>query len=715
MSLRIVIAVGLLAIAISVAGAQTTTRRFVILDATGKRGVVLFDHQRHERFLNASPDNPHQSRGISCIGCHHTVKNLAQSGAFQKCTECHKSEGNPQNPDDRQGFDLNAREIFHRNCVGCHQANAFKASNEWFQTTGFVRCNECHLSITASPVLQTQLPPETSTNSPPGSLSETKFDFLPVPDRWRIEKDRKKKENPLFSPYAQNPWKGDYPLIGDDIFLNITAESNSLTNFRNLPVASDVSSQRPESSEFFGKGRQFYFRPNTFVSFDLQKGDTAYRPPDWRFLVAPNFNVNYLNSQENGIVNIDVNEGENRTDGYVSLQEAFGEIRIADTTRLLPFLDQKRADGQSPFYDSTSLRAGLQPIVTDFRGFVFRDTNLGIRVFGNYASNRYQFNGAVFPMLEKDTNSELNTLDWRHQMIYAVNVFRQDTHWKGYTSLFSFHFNDDHASRHFDDNGFLVRPALLGIARPHHIQAAYLGWSGEGHVGWLNVSHAFYQVLGTDDANPVAGHNIHINAQMAAVETSIDHDWLRWKSSVFWASGDSDPHDSSGRGFDSILDAPDFSGGIFSFWNSQEIKLAQTNVNLVNTDSLLPNLRSSKIEGQANYVNPGILILDFGIEGDLTHKIKLFAQINYLLFHHTESLETVLFQPDIRRSIGIDYGAGVLFRPLLSENAVVVAGFSSLIPGNGYRDIFSSNCSEQGCGADADTLYSYFIRVKLTY
>ena len=84
-------------------------------------------------------------------------------------------------------------------------------------------------------------------------------------------------------------------------------------------------------------------------------------------------------------------------------------------------------------------------------------------------------------------------------------------------------------------------------------------------------------------------------------------------------------------------------------------------------------------------------------------------------FHHTETLETLLFQPGIRHDIGFDYGVGVQYRPLLSENFTLAAGFSSLIPGVGFKDIYSSACTGEGCGAKPKTLYSAFVRLKFTY
>ncbi|HEU4391922.1 MAG TPA: hypothetical protein VFV34_29315, partial [Blastocatellia bacterium] len=548
--------------------------------------------------------------------------------------------------------------------------------------------------------------------------AQTTADYAERPDRWRIgfPEDPRFQQGSIHNPYRQNALKGDYPVIGQHTFLVLTAESESFFNARRLPVPSDVSSQRPDSEEFFGRGGQTFFRENFVLAADLFNGDTAFRPIDWRVHVAANFNINFLNTQENGIVNIDPRKGANRLDGYVALQEAFGEVRLGDTTRLVPFLRGRGSqDGRSPFFDTTSLRVGIQPFVSDFRGFVFSDTNLGARLFGNYANNRYQFNAAYFYMLEKDTNSELNTPHFRDQTVFIANVFRQDTFVKGYQTQFSFLYDDDRPSRHFDENDFLVRPAFIGTVAPHGIKAAYLGWTGDGHLGRFNITHALYQALGHDSRNQIAGRRTDINAQMAAAEVSVDRDWLRFKGSVFFASGDSKPFDDTARGFDAIVDLPEFAGGKFSFWNSQGIRLTQTGVALVNPDSLLPSLRSSKTEGQPNFVNPGLLLYNVGLESEFTPKLRGIFNLNYLHFHRTEPLEELLFQPGIRNNIGFDYGVGVLYRPLLSENAILAAGFSSLIPGSGFKDIYSSNCAGQGCGAKTSTLYSVFVKFKLTY
>jgi hypothetical protein len=731
---------------------QAQNQRIAIsFNAAGRRGLVLFDHKKHEAAVNPDPNSPHKSPpGQACVGCHHTVKELTVRSQFQKCSACHKSEGHPDNPEDREGYDLNSREAFHRACIGCHRASNVRASNERFANVSFTKCSECHdrdarpAPLTAQ--LDEQPPPEeaidlqrvtrprvvtaellrTLADPPlgyagPSTISnpeQTTSDAVPVTDRWRIgfPEDPRFEKGAWYNPYRLNVLKGDYPIIGQHNFMVVTAESDSFFNVRKIPVPSDVSTQRPDSGEFFGRGRQAFFRQNFSLSFELFHGDTSFKPVDWRVRITPNFNINHLNTQENGIVNIDPRRGANRLDGYIALQDAFGEVRLGDTTKLFPFLRGSGSQGgESPFFDTTSIRAGIQPFISDFRGFIFNDTNLGARLFGNAANNRYQFNAAYFYMLEKDTNSELNTRDFRDQTVLIANLFRQDTKFRGYITQFSFHFNNDRPSRHFDENSFLVRPSLVGDVAPHGVKAAYVGWAGEGHLGRYNITHALYQAFGHDTRNPIAGRRTDINAQMAAAEVSIDRDWLRFKGAFLWASGDSNPFDDSARGFDSIIDLPDFAGGKFSFWNSQGIRLTQTGVALVNPDSLLPTLRSSKLEGQANFVNPGLFLYNFGVDAELTPKLRGVVNLNYLRFHHTETLEELLFQPGIRSDIGFDYGVGFLYRPFLNENTIVSGGYSSLIPGVGFKDIYSSNCSGVGCGAKGKFLYSAFVKLKFTY
>ena len=112
----------------------------------------------------------------------------------------------------------------------------------------------------------------------------------------------------------------------------------------------------------------------------------------------------------------------------------------------------------------------------------------------------------------------------RNQQVIIANVFRQDFLFQGYTAQLSVHYDKDDATIHYDDNGFLVRPSPIGkvfssgMIHPHSVHAAYIGWTGDGHIGPVNLTHAFYQALGNDSFNAIAGRPVTINAQMAALE-----------------------------------------------------------------------------------------------------------------------------------------------------------------------------------------------------
>jgi hypothetical protein len=555
--------------------------------------------------------------------------------------------------------------------------------------------------------------------------AETPADRHDSRDRWRIrfpEYDRygdrgsRGRDIPFtrghwWDPYNQSVLKGDYPIWGNETFLVLSGVSATEVQLSRAPTPSDVSSKDPLSAPFFGQPEQFAASQTLQVTFELFHGDTTFKPRDWSIKISPTFSApNYLNARENGVVNIDVRRGTNRTDTHVSFEEAFGEVKLADVNEN---------------YDFVSVRAGIQPFTSDFRGFIFSDNNLGARLFGAFGNNRFQYNAAAFSMLEKDTNSGLNRFDTRHQNVYVANLFRQDFIHKGYTIQGSLHYNDDRASLKFDRNGFLVRPALIGDEREHALKIGYLGVSGDGHLGRLNLTHSYYYAFGRDTWNPIAGRPVSVKSNMAAVEASVDHDYLRFKSSFFFAQGDSNPTDGKATGFDAIFDDPNFVGGQFSYWNRNGIRLTQTGVGLVQPNSILPSLRSSKIQGQANFVNPGILIYNVGVDAEVTQRLKAVFNINYLRFHRTESLEYVLFQNHIRHDIGWDYSIGVAYRPFLINNVTLTFGAATLQPGRGFRDIYtdnSRNCPPNVadfCGSNvvnpSKPLYSLFAELKLTF
>ena len=542
-----------------------------------------------------------------------------------------------------------------------------------------------YASAQQSPNLQpTGQQPAQQSLPPAGDVFQAQSDrwlvAMPEWDRYGAGGEHPYVKGRRWDPFDRNKLKGDVPIFGQQTFFNFTGISDTLFDGRRLPVPSDVSTARPGSSDFFGKGEQAFLDQVFLFSFDLFHGDTSFRPVDWRIRVTPAISINYLDVRELGIVNIDVRKGTTRLDSHFGFQEAFAEVKLHDL---------------SPNYDFISVRAGIQQFNADFRGFLFVDEQPGVRFFGNLASNRWQYNLAYFNLLEKNTNSGLNSFALRKQQVFVANVYRQDFLFQGYTAQFSLDYDDDAPTIHYDDNGFLVRPAPVGAVvsngaiQTHSVHAAYLGWNGDGHIGRVNLSHAFYQALGRDSFNAIAGRPVTINAQMAALELSVDKDWARFKGSVFYASGSANPRSDHARGFDAIEDFPEFAGGIFSLWNREGIRLTGSGVNLTSPDSLLPSLRSSKDEGQANFVNPGIFLANLGSDFDLTPKLKGFVNVNYLRFERTEPLELLLFQAPIHHTIGVDSSVGVRYRPPLTENISITAGAATLVPGQGLRDIYT--------------------------
>ena len=581
----------------------------------------------------------------------------------------------------------------------------------------------------AKPLVST---PERKTSGAAGKKSvasepQTQPDRRAVRDRWRIgfpeydrygDKGGRGRDIPFtkghwYDPYHQSKLKGDYPIIGNKTFMILSAVSSTAVELGRTPKPSDVSSARPGSAEFFGQPEALAINQTFQFTFEMFHGDSTFKPRDWAIKISPTFSLpNYLNARENGVVNIDVRRGTNRTDTQISLEEAFGEVKLADV---------------SANFDFVSARVGIQPFVSDFRGFIFSDNNLGARIFGSFDNNRYQYNAAYFAQLEKDTNSGLNRFDLRHQNVYIANVFRQDFIKKGYTIQASALYNDDRRSHKFDRNGFLVRPALIGDVRPHAIKVGYVGVNGDGHLGRLNLTNSYYYAFGRDDRNPIAGRPVHVSSHMTAVEASVDKDYFRFRGSFFWAQGDKSPTDRQANGFDAIFDDPNFVGGQFSFWNRNGIRLTQTGVGLVQPNSILPSLRSSKIEGQANFVNPGILIYNAGVDVEITQRLKAVFNANYLRFHRTESLEYVLFQPHIRHEIGWDYSLGVAYRPFLINNVTMTFGAATLKPGRGFRDIYTTAATDcppnlgDFCNADktninpSKPLFNLFAQVKFIF
>ena len=534
---------------------------------------------------------------------------------------------------------------------------------------------------------------------PPSTAGSAPRDFDPIQSRWFApgrpvtgvqppEYSINERAN-AWNPYRQNALKGDFPILGtEDLFFSFTATNRIFYETRDVPTGSGITGPGPVAQTFFGDGKQTFLQNDLALSFDLFRGQQAFKPVDWRIRITPVFNYTQLDIEEVGGVVIDPSQGTSRRRGDVTLQEVFLEYHLFDL---------------SDRYDFASVEIGVLPFRSDFRGFIFEDTNLGVRFFGNADNNKWQYNVAVFDQLDKDTNSQLNRYEDRDQTVFIANVYRQDFPVLGYTSAMSFHYNADRRGVEFDDNNFLVSPKPVGNFTSNKVDSYYIGFAGEGHFGRWNVTNAFYQALGKESQNEIAARPVDINARFAALEVSYDIDWWRPRAFFLYASGDSDPRDGKAGGFDAILDAPNFGGGQFSFWNSQALKLVGTG--LTQPGSSLADLQTSKTQGQSNFVNPGVLLLGGAVDAELTPKWRAQVGFTYLRFDKTSSIQFLLQAADISRSIGTEVFFGTQYRPFLTNNVILQFGASALFPDDGFARIYDSN----------DIRYNVFTNIITTW
>ena len=545
-------------------------------------------------------------------------------------------------------------------------------------------------------------PPRVAPITDPGAVPPPSpvlpREFIPIPDRWRLIEAIGVNER-WWDPYNQNTLKGDRPLW-DDWFINLSAISDTVYEPRRTPIPVGISTtRRANSVDLFGDTNQNVFVETVILSASLIKGDTAYRPPDYEFRITPVIQYNRAEVEERGVLFADPNQGTVRSDNMIAFQEGFIDYHLRNV---------------SDRYDFDSIRIGIQPFSSDFRGFVFQDIQLGARLFGNRSNNLYQYNLAWFRRLEKDTNSGLNDIGQplRKDDIYIANVYAQDFPVVGFTSqaTYMYNVNDESEDFYYDKNFFLQRPATIGDQRPRKYDVHYLGLNGDGHFGRLNLTGSAYYAFGTDDHNQFSGiDKSDIRAYFAAIEPSIDFDWIRVRASALVASGDKDPFDNREEGFDAIFENPQFAGADTSYWIRQSIPfIGGGGVALSPRNGVLPSLRPSKEIGQSNFNNPGIRLLGFGTDMDVTPELRLSTNFNKLEFMDTSSLEFLRNQADIHHDIGYDLSVAAIYRPLFMQNIVFRLSGAVLVPSDGLRDLYETSRSQ-------DLFYSVLANLILTY
>ncbi|WP_442864399.1 hypothetical protein [Aurantiacibacter sp. MUD11] len=605
---------------------------------------------------------------------------------------------------------------------------------------------------------------EGAVRAPPPTAFPDLADQIPVPDRWRLMQTLAPVLGPGvdsiinsgdFDPYHQNTYKGDRPICinsaeerarraamrhdaeeaeraaaaaegrtynpddveypvgsaecwtprflglqGNDWFFVVNAVSDTVIEPRTFPIPVGVqTTEDPQRLDVFGSDFSPVFSQTFIAGFALIKGSTAYKPPDVEYRVTLAYNINHVDVPERRVLLVEPSRASNRTDHFLGVQEAFFDYHIRNT---------------SERYDFDSFRIGIQPFQADFRGFLFNDSQLGIRFFGTRDNNRFQYNLGAFWRLEKDTNSGLNSVvqtprsDW----VFVANAYRQDFLIPALTSQFTlvYNMNREGDDVEIDDNGFPVRPALLGTLRGRDYDVLYVGYNADGRIGRINLSASIYGAFGEDRNSFFTDQPADIRAYFGAAELSYDRDWMRFRLSGLYASGDSDPFDNVEGGFDAIFENPIFAGADTSYWIRQTIPFAGGGrvISVNGRNGILNSLRSSKEQGQSNFNNPGLILTGVGADFDLSPEVRVSANANHLWFEDTSVLETLRVEGSIPEDIGFDVSASAIWRPNANQNLVFRLSAAALVAGDGFRDLFDN------LGQDR-VYYSVLANAVLTY
>lgn len=524
--------------------------------------------------------------------------------------------------------------------------------------------------------------------APPPSAFPT--DSIPIPDRWRLIQSLGLVKEHWWDPYHQNTYKGDrpinpekvkwLPIKGDDWFFVANAVSDTVFEPRSFPIPVGVqTTQRPHSLDVFGKNASYVFSQTFIAGASLIKGSTTFKPPEIEYRISLAYNISHVVVPERRVLYVQPSAPTHRTDSFLGVQEAFIDYHLRNT---------------SERYDFEAIRVGIQPFQSDFRGFLFNDEQLGIRFFGDRDGNRFQFNLAAFWRIERDTNSGLNdlTTGLRKDWIFVANLYRQDFLIPGLTSQITFVYNRNREGSGIkvDDNGFPVRPALLGTDRGHDYDVTYLGYSADGRIGRINLTASVYGAFGEDRNSFFTGRPAQIRAGFAAAELSYDKDWMRFRLSGLYASGDHNAYDNRETGFDAIVENPIFAGADTSYWIRQTIPFAGGGraVAVNGRNGILNDLRSSKEQGQSNFNNPGTMLLGAGADFDLTPGLRVSANANHLWFENTTTLQTLRNEGSIPKDIGWDLSLATIWRPKVTQNIVLRLSGAALFSGSGFKDLF---------------------------
>jgi hypothetical protein len=515
-----------------------------------------------------------------------------------------------------------------------------------------------------------------NSNRLPRVSSEEMPAPVAVPDRWHLVDDMGYRIDWLDSYRGNNPLKGDWPVFGGNDFLNLSAVSGTL--FEERRIASGAPGVPDAEGPRTATQAELFFNQSVSLDAVLYRGDTVFRPPDWQWRLTTVLS-------ESGV-------------------RASGSTEDATTASLQALSFEKHLRDVSVYDDFDSARIGIQPLTSDFRGFLLSDQPLAARLFGTREDNVFQYNVALLRSLRKNSVN-LNDLGagLPHNEALLANVYWQDFPRTGMTSVFVAaydHNREPGVQELLDPAGTANSPA---VRAKHDYDVAYLGYGIDGHRGWLNVTAVTYGMLGREAQGTFIDDAERLQAWFAAAELSVDADFRRWRLSLLHATGDANAHDRIATGFDGLTANPVFAGTDSSFFIHQQLALSGGAFDLKLRNGLLPTLNPTNSGGQDNFSNPGLDLLGVGLDWDIAPRLRLSLDANQLWFDQTGVLASLMMRP-VPRDFGAELAANAFWRPFTNQNLILRISNAVLMRGAGYRALY-----------DGGAPYSSFVFLTMSY
>ena len=378
----------------------------------------------------------------------------------------------------------------------------------------------------------------------------------------------------------------------------------------------------PSSATFFGRPDQFVYNQNFSFSVDLFHGDAGVQ-------------AGRLARQGDAGLQRQL-PGRQRT-GRRQPRRAQGHRPRPDLLRPGRVVRRDKLADLSPDYDFVSVRVGSQPFISDFRGFIFSDTNRAVRLFGTLNSNRDQFNLDLLRPAGEGHQQRAEHVPrpqpgGRHRQLLPPGLHLSRLHGPGQRPLQPRRPDASTST----SNGFLVRPDPVGVFQPHELDVVYLGWAGDGHIDRFNITTPV--LLGPRPRQPqparqpAAGHQRRRWPPSSCPTTATGCASARRSSRPPATATPTTATPPASTRSSTTRTSPAASSATGSGRRSRCSASTWSNAS-----SLMPDLRSSKIEGQSNFVNPGLLAAQLrrGHRPD-AEAARLINNVNFLWFDKTD-------------------------------------------------------------------------------